>query len=167
MKRSEYEQKMSDLQNQIEELKKVELEEDDKGWKPSLNEKYFYVASNGQIFREAWFDTDTDEARYAIGNYFKMEEEAEFMVEKLKVIAELRRFTSKEHWSTNKSQFELYVEHPDTDDGIQCELNINTWSYVQGSELRFDTERDAQNAINEVGEKRILKYYFEVAEEEL
>lgn len=165
MKRSEYEQKMTGLQNQIEELKKVEIEEDDKGWKPTVGDSYYTIRNDGLLVLCKWIDSDYDNGCYAIGNCFKTREEAEFMVEKLKVIAELKRFISKKPWSTCASQWDLYVEHSDS--GEQCKLNINAWSYEQGSEFQFDTRQDAQNAIDAVGEKRILKYYFGVAEEEL
>lgn len=165
MKRSEYEQKMTGLQNQIEELKKVEIEEDDKGWKPNYGDEYYYIEGRGYIETDIWQDWGVDTGRYSIGNCFKTQEEAEFMVEKLKVIAELKRFTSKKPWSTRTSQWDLYVEHSDS--GEQCKLSINAWSYEQGSEFQFNTRQDAQDAIDAVGEKRILKYYFGVAEEEL
>lgn len=165
MKRSEYEQKMTGLQNQIEELKKVEIEEDDKGWKPNYGDDYYFISGHGCIEIDNWQDWDVDTRRYDMGNCFKTQEEAEFMVEKLKVIAELKRFTSKKHWNIDESQWELYVDHPES--GEQCKLSINAWSYEQGSEFQFDTRQDAQDAIDAVGEKRILKYYFGVAEEEL
>ena len=164
MKRSEYEQKMSDLQNQIEELKKVEIEEDDKVWKPKRGDDYFYIAGRGCVEDDSWQNWSEDNERYSIGNCFKTYEEANFVVEKLKVIAELRQFASKEPWTTKGTQHELFVSHLSN---ARCKLKINEWSYEQGSEFRFDTRQDAQNAIDAVGEKRILKYYFEVAEEEL
>lgn len=162
MKRSEYEKKMADLQDQIEELKKVEIEKDDKRWKPSLNENYYYMSGSGQILYDTWLDTLTGNNRYAIGNCFKTQEEAKFAVEKLKVLAELKEFAEpfNTEWDGNDGHW--YINY---DRNPFC-LDIDHMLTCKGAELYFTTRDDAVKAIKKVGEERIKKYYLGIKESE-
>lgn len=160
MKRSEYEAKMADLQNQIEELKKVDIEEDDKRWKPSLNERYYYVSGSGQIPHETWIDTPLDKNRYAIGNCFKTYEDAEFVLESLKVNAELRKFAERDgaKWGDDTEHYYIYYDFGE-------HIVDTCWTRESAcAELYFATEQDAEKAIEAVGEKRIKKYYLGIKE---
>ena len=59
-----------------------------KVWKPSLGDLYYYINSNGDI-KFSYYNTRSIDKR-CIGNFFKTDEEADHMVEKLKVIRELQ-----------------------------------------------------------------------------
>ncbi len=161
MKRSEYEAKMADLQKQIEELKKVEIEED-RRWKPSLDERYYYTSGSGQILREKWIDTVIDNNRYAIGNCFKTYEEAEFAQERLKVLAELKEFAEQDgaEWGGYTEHYYIYYDFD--------EHFVDTcWTKESAcAELYFAAEKDADLAIEAVGEDRIKKYYLRIKEGE-
>lgn len=63
-----------------------------KVWKPNKNEKYCYIGGDGDIYHTVNVNLTTDDCIFSIGNYFKTDEEAEHMVEKLKVIKELQDF---------------------------------------------------------------------------
>lgn len=60
-------------------------------WKPELDQKYCYLASDGSVLNDL-FDDDfkIDQSRLEIGNCFKTEEEAEQVVKYLKALAVVR-----------------------------------------------------------------------------
>ena len=145
-----------------------EVVEERKVWKPLLGDQYFRINVNTfdlfPITRPCWGDSVFDEENYSIGNCFQTEEEAKYMVEKLKVIKELQDFalenyTEKIDWKNNKQlkffiNFDCYsnrVGYSCTDDTKPVPLNI----YFTSREL-------ALKAIEKVGEERIKKYYFDI-----
>lgn len=137
-----------------------------KVWKPEENETYYYLYSYGKIEEDTWDNADEDIIRYAIGNCFKTRGEAEFATEKLKVIAELKRF-SLEHnegeidWSNDDEQkYCLYFNHE------RNRIMIDNFYVSQflSEQIYFTSDTIAQQAIKEIGEERLEKYYFEVKE---
>ncbi len=158
MRRSEYEAKMKALQDEIEALKKVEIEEDSRRWEPNYDDEYYYVEGRGYVETDTWQDWNVDIGRYNIGNCFKTHEEAEFMIEKLRVLAELKEFAEPRdaEWDgINKHWFIGY------DYGTSRLYTDNRMTY-RHAELHFASEGDARAAIAKVGEERIKKYYLEV-----
>jgi len=93
--------------------------------------------------------------RFKIGNIFKTEEQAEVAVEKLKVEAELRKFSRP--FGNGKSNIEFYYDHEF--DGIM--FNSMKSSQTQGA-IYFESEEKAQQAIETVGVERVKKYIFGV-----
>jgi len=162
MKRSEYEKKMADLQSQIEELKKVKIEEEDKRWKPTIGDSYYIIRSDGLLVPYKWNDSDYDNGCYAIGNCFKTWEEAKFARESLKVLAELRNFSEEDdaEWDGEIRHYHIYYDF----DGDAVRVD---WNKVYAcAELYFATEECAERAIEAVGKDRIKKYYLRIKESE-
>ncbi len=137
-----------------------------KVWKPEENETYYYSYSDGHIEKATCDNGNMDKNRYAIGNCFKTKEEAEFAIERLKVIADLKRFALEHNgeeidWRKNEqTKYCLCFEHDVN------RVGINSFYIVQHSseQIYFTSETTAQQAIKEIGEERIKKYYFEVEE---
>lgn len=136
-----------------------------KVWKPEKGEKYYYSYSYGYIEEATWDNVNVDKNRYAIGNCFKIKEEAKFAIEKLKVINELKRFALEHNeeeidWSNiNQNKYYLYFYH---DKNRTC---ISACTYSQYAQCIYYTSIEiARAAIQEIGEERIKKYYFEVKE---
>lgn len=133
-------------------------------WRPQYGEKYWIVGSNSvDVYMEVWHDGNGDLLRYGIGNCFKSIEEAKFALEKLKVLAELRRFAK---------------ENNPPDFNIMCEVTEKWYLYMSirdmkvkktslyyclPSEITFATATLADKAINTIGEDRLIKYYFNCA----
>lgn len=46
-------------------------------WKPASLENYFFIVSDGTVFREVWRTRPIDATRHQIGNCYKTKEEAE------------------------------------------------------------------------------------------
>lgn len=135
-----------------------------KVWKPEKGEKYYYSYSDGFIKESTWDNVNVDKNRYAIGNCFKIKEEAKFALERQKVITELKRFAlehnDKEIDWNNIEQRKCFLSYQH-DKNI---IFIDFYYSVQIYNIYFTSEEIAQAAIKEIGEERLRKYYFEVKE---
>lgn len=135
-----------------------------KVWKPEKDEIYYYLYSYGKIEEDTWDNINEDRIRYAIGNCFKTKEEAEFALERQKVIMELKRFAlehNKEDIDWNDSEQRKYVLSYQHDKNI---IFIDYYYDYQSCSIYFTSEEIAQTAIKEIGKERLEKYYFEVKE---
>ena len=146
------------LQEELKALKEriAELEEQEKQERefPQYGNTYWCINAYGGVSKEIWDGYDIEKDMFEIGNGFRTEQEAEFAVEKLKVEAELRKFSRPFHWGgenwilsmgTNKDIFLVYEDD---------EMN-------QGA-IYFEDEYKANEATDTVGEERIKKYIFGV-----
>lgn len=147
------------LLNRIEELEKELAELKCKvkeGTKfPEYGDIYWCIDAEGIVYVNTFEGIQADRNILEIGNVFKTAEEAEFAVEKLKVEAELRKFSRPFEYGENCTEF--YYDHEFG--GIMfCTL---TASQTQGA-IYFESREKAEGAIETVGEGRIKKYIFEV-----
>lgn len=131
-----------------------------KVWKPSLGDLYYYINSNGDI-KLSYYNTRSIDKR-CIGNYFKTDEEAEHMVEKLKVIKELQDFAIENRdeeidWY-DKEQDKWEISYKDSNVEPIC----NNYYRAQAFNIYFASKEIAQEAIKKIGEDRIKKYYFDI-----
>lgn len=135
-----------------------------KVWKPEIGESYYTLSNEGLILKVRCNGCYSDENRFLIGNCFKTREEAEFALEKQKVITELKRY-ALEH---NKKEIDWYVngtcKYYIQYDYVNNKLNTSHTRYFKNnnSSMYFTSEKIANAAIKEIGEERIKKYYFEV-----
>lgn len=147
------------LQEELKVLKQriAELEEQVKEEQefPQDGDEYCYIDDEGYILNEKWDGLDFEEYRLAVGNVFKTKDQAEFAVEKLKVEAELRKFSKP----FELDSFNHYI-FLDTDS--DC-LDVDSLSYCQSQgTIHFESEEKAKQAIESVREERIKKYIFGV-----
>lgn len=137
-----------------------------KDWEPKKGDKYYYINDAGSIFNYDCREDISDEAHLNIGNYFKTEEDAKHMVEKLKVIRKLQKFAYENNekeinWNNEKqSKFFLYFDYYLKRVRISSCIN---WIYLPFN-IYFNSEEIAKKAIDTIGEERIKKYYFDVEE---
>lgn len=130
-----------------------------KVWKPQEGDDFYTIYGDGSIYTLTWFNIADRVKRYEIGNCFKTEEEAKFALEKLKVITELKRFAMKHNegeinWNDNKQyKYILCFDHDE---------NCVKWVQYQHAHIYFTSREIAEQAIKEIGEERLKKYYFEV-----
>ena len=140
------------LKERIAELEELAKEEQEF---PQSGERYWYSNGGGMVNSCFWKSEQFDLNRYRIGNMFKTEEQAEFAVEKLKVEAELRKFSrlfadgeENNHIKYSPSFDELSV--------------LTSFSYQDQGVFYFESREKVQQAIDTVGEERIKKYIFGV-----
>ena len=122
---------------------------------PKMGDIYWRIDDRGSVDNCMYNNYYTDNHRQAIGNFFKTKKQAEFVVEKLKVEAELREFSTnfvlyKENWflslaDTRKDVRPLY-EHRNDTQGV----------------IYFESREKAEEAMDTVSEERIKKYIFGV-----
>ena len=147
------------LQEELKALKEriAELEEQVKGEQefPQDGDAYWFIDDEGGMSSTFYKNYYLDIYRQKIGNIFRTEDEAEFAVEKLKVEAELRKFSRT--FEDDISDWYIYYDTESqriyTDSRMYCQ--------TQGA-IYFESEQVAQQAIELVGEDRIKKYIFGV-----
>lgn len=143
------------------------VEEKTKYWKPKESERYYFIdAYQEGIGNDTNDGTDVDDFRLSIGNYFKTKEEAEHMVEKLKVIHELQKFAYENNereidWNDDTQQ-EHFIFYNHNNDKVDV-----TWRGVNQFlpfNIYFAPQEIVLKAIETIGADRIKKYYFDVKE---
>lgn len=144
------EQTLHELQN--------ELEKKEGRWKPNCEDEYYCVLSDGNVCPVMYRGLEVGIDRLSIGNYFKTKEEAEFMVENLKVIEELKEFAFEPNWeNSNQKKWYLSYYHDSGKIGIYYAFGAERMN-----EIYFVTHGECKKAIETVGEDRIKKYLFRV-----
>lgn len=141
----ELKQRIDELEQQVREEQRF----------PQVEDDYWCVNNDTEVSEIVWYGDNYDQGRLSIGNVFKTEEEAEFVVEKLKVEAELRKFSRpfEEGENNYHISFETYDKFIDIDSLL--------YRQTQGV-FYFESREKVENAIESVGEERIKKYIFEV-----
>ena len=140
------------------------VEEKKKYWTPKEKEKYFYIEDCMGVSDDRNVQAPIDYCRFNIGNFFKTKEEAEHILEKLKVIHELQKFAYENNegeidWKNfNQCKYKIFYDAEDedlyVDYSVQCES--------EPFNIYFTSFKVAKKAIEEIGEDRIKKYYFNV-----
>ena len=138
------------LKERIAELEELAKEEQEF---PQDGDGYWYIDDYGYILSEKWDGLDFEEFRLEIGNVFKTKEQAEFAAEKLKVEAELRKFSRPFEKGEYNSYIFFYI------DGDYLEVGYKVSTPSQGA-IYFESEEKARKVIEAVGEERIKKYIF-------
>lgn len=139
-----------------------------KVWRPEYKEEYYCLVSTGEVECTSYSQNlRSDEDRVILGNCFETKEEAEHMVEKLKVIKELQDFAlehnEREIGKTIKDALEnCYLTYHYIDKKVKIE-NCYNYKYLPFN-LYFTSKEIAKQAIETIGEERIKKYYFDVEE---
>ena len=163
MTKQELEQKIEQLQKQLDELKKVKVEETKKKWIPAENELYYFVESNLDIYNadntnRSFFDIP----RIEIGNCFETKEQAQFIADKIKYTLMFKNYV-EEHsepidWNDREQKkWCIYYDYV---------ANEITFCYAehfknQGT-IYASSEEILKNAIEYVGEDNVKKYILEV-----
>ena len=103
MNNKELMQKISELENiitqskqKIEELK-IEVENNKKkkeGWKPDIDEKYYYISKHGYVYDHIFADDDIDNGLLNNKNCFKTPKEAEEETLAERLYRELKQFAN-------------------------------------------------------------------------
>ena len=163
MTKTEMLDKINALETEIANLR-AELEKPDTPgpWVPEKGEKFWLIYNFGAVNGQYQWDNDAfDRGKLSIGNIFRTQEDAEFMLERLKVLAELRRLAKGfvPDWrDTNQKKWYLCC---DVGGSIHCDY---TYGISYGVPVYFQSREDAQAAIEAVGAERLKRYYFMVGE---
>lgn len=142
-----------------------EVVEEKEVWKPKKGERYCFYDSEGAIYEIKYDGDSIDKNRLDLGNCFKTRQEAEHMVEKLKIIKELRDFAlennEKEIDWKNPNQVKHIIVYNNETQIMRTDLWYASTQYIPFN-IYFTSKEIAQRAIETIGEDRIKKYYFDV-----
>lgn len=158
IKLSEIETKYGDYLVDEDKLKELLIEPKPKTvYDLKKGDGYFYLFNTGTIENAVWSCHQIDYDRLLVGNVFLTEEDAKFAYERLWVIAELKKYAkefSDEEWDDcTLSKYSIRY------DFRICRVGVVMSFSVTGTELYFESEEKAQEAIKAVGEERVKKYY--------
>ena len=141
------------LKERIAELEELEKEEQKF---PQEGDSFYSISETGNIEGGMiWGGYPVDMNRMAMGNIFKTKEQAEFAVEKLKVEAELRKFSRP----FKEDEYNYFIQIHQSHNNIVTESD--DFYQTQGT-IYFESTTIANEAIDTVGEDRIKKYIFGV-----
>ena len=118
-------------------------------------EEYYYITEDGEI-ETTYFDSFYDEKIRSLGNAFLTSEEAELEAERRRVEAIIRKYSRPfKNGECN------YIVVCDTEDNMTF-IRVAQFHYLGGPV--FASEEIAQKVIDEIGEDRLIKYWFGVTE---
>lgn len=146
------------LQKVIETDKEEQKKKETKNhWKPITSEKYFFTYSDGDVDSVIWTENKADKGRYGLRNVFRTKEDAEFEVERRKIIAELQNYADDHNGEISNPSDAFWIAFDEDDMSITVEME----SYLPpvGTVLFSDADT-AYDAIESIGEDRIIKYMF-------
>ena len=147
------------VQDEIKALKQriAELEQQAKQEQefPQYGDTYWCINAYGGVSKETWDGYDIEKDMLEIGNGFRTEQEAEFAFEKLKVEAELRKFSRP----FKEDEYNYFIQiHPSHNNIV---VESDDFYQTQGT-IYFESTAIANEATDTVGEERIKKYLFGV-----
>lgn len=125
-------------------------------WIPEKEGMYWCMDNNGWAFTSNWEDDTSDRSRLEIGNVFKTREEVKFEVERLKVLAIMKKY-SKPFEQYRNNYCIVFDQEEDS-------VEIKIFSMWDTGIYYFESEEMALKVIDEIGEDRLKKYYFRMDE---
>lgn len=131
-----------------------------KNWEPKEGEAYYLILTQGFIDYTIYdSDSRADNERLSFGNCFKTREEAEHMLQKIRIIIQLRKL-SNISFNDNCKQ-EKFVIFYNTENQ---QIKITQHKFIREIpfNIYFKNKKDCQKAIETIGEENLKKYYFDV-----
>lgn len=169
MTKKELEDKISELEKQLVELK-GELEKEDSKmpvgeiWKPEENEEYYFNYFDGltDYYRNEFDNEDT--MLMQIGNCYHTREKAEFEANREKYTRLFRQYVEQHSepldWkNSNEKKYTLYYEY------IGKKIKYDNFSVCRYfSTIYASSEEVLKEAVDFVGEENVKKYILEIGE---
>lgn len=155
-------ERLAEMRKQmIEELQgQVESEDNPKTiWDLKIEdgEGYYRLFGDGDI-NKLVFNTDNGECTRDMGNAFLTREEAEFEREKRKIESIMRKYSRP----FEEGEVNYFLAYNHESEAIDVDYY---WSINNGLPY-FESEEIVQKVIDEIGEDRLRKYWFGVADDE-
>ena len=130
-------------------------------------EIFFFIGSAGEVWEKDFVPGNpSDENRFLLGNAFPTREAAEFEVERLKVLHEIKEFIAKNDdkeidW-TDSVEFKYVLTYRIEDSKVSAGVFYSDMKYQK--ELCASSGKVIDDMIETIGEERIKKYYFGITE---
>lgn len=168
MNNKELMQKISELENvitqskqKIEELK-IEVENNKKkkeGWKPDIDEKYYYISKYGYVYDHIFADDDIDNGLINNKNCFKTPKEAEEETLAERLYRELKQFANNNNKDNIRWNDEDQWKYNITFTHNNKQLTIFATVDCQAQNVVYFTERETALEAIELFRKDLEAYY--------
>lgn len=147
-----------------EDWKIYKEKEKNKSCKLKEGDTYFYISGTGKVISDTFMPClPSDNDKVLFNNAFQTEEEAEHMLEKIKIINKLRELS-------NINFNDTYAEaHYAIAYDVEANEITFTVSYYYKNfpfNIYFATKEDCKKVVETIGEDNLKKYYFDIAEVE-
>lgn len=129
-------------------------------WKPQADETYYSIDKSGIILGTNNVEFDMDRRAIELGNCFKTKEKALHMVEKIKIINKLREL-SNINFNDDCKKEHYVISYNNESKKIICDVH-HLYIRELPFNIYFATQKDCENAIKEIGEDNLKKYYFDI-----
>lgn len=157
--KAEIEEVKNQYLKQLEEIKAkieaLESEEEDNRWKPKVDEDYWWVDVDGELYKNKWDNGEFDNGVFNHTDIFPTEKQAEFDSECKRIRRELMK--CGKNFVLNQYNWAIYYNYRDKAIGYW----VSTLCF-HPFDIYFESEEMAKKAVKEVGEDRIKKYLFGV-----
>lgn len=151
MNRKEYEERIAKLEKELDELKEVEIKDDEF---PKYGQAYWFVDIDGYVVRSYWSDDTDDNYRKDFLRIFKTKKECKRYLEIQKAFKEKSKNFEPNWKDVNQDKYYLFY------DNISNSIKISYLSTVQIKSLFFKSKEILEELISRFGEEDIKKYYF-------
>ena len=155
----EYEIEISE--EQVKEIEKPKY----KRWRAEEGEEYYFLSDLGEILSAIDCGDKSDNFLYAIGNYFKTKEEAEFRRQQLLYLQQYRDFIGEDLVTEDDWKKPLLGKHATCIDNYCNGLTLTTNNYLKIQGVIYSNSKEKiEKFIKEIGEDNFKKYILEVKE---
>lgn len=127
-------------------------------WKPNVGDKYYYISNTGSILYYMYDEDVTNKAIISIGNCFETKEEAQHMLQKIRIINQLQELSNIKFNENQKSKWCIFYDF----DKNELTCIYNRYCKHSPFEVYFASKENCQKAIETIGEDNLKKYYFDV-----
>ena len=145
-----------------EDWKIYQEKENNKSWNPKEGDTIFYITETGRVISGTFLSLlPSDIAKVRFNNAFQTREEAEHMLEKIKIINKLRELSNIKFNENHKEKWYIFY------DFSYNKVDYTYNRYIKNSpfEIFFKTKQECERAIKTIGEDNLKKYYFDVDRE--
>ena len=124
---------------------------------PEFGDVYWIIDGEGEAAIQKWIDDSYDKGALANNAIFETQEAAEFEAERLKVLRELEKLGRA--FKPFEKNYSVSLEYRFLHKEELVIIFTEAAKHLYGK-YYFDTEEEAQEAINKIGADRIKKYLF-------
>ena len=140
-----------------------EPDEPNKSWKPKEGDTIFYISESGRVISGTFLSLlPSDNDKVLFNNAFQTREEAEHMLEKIKIINKLRELSNIDFKDTCGTPHYVIAYDFETN---EITFNVSYYYKYLPFNIYFATVEDCKKAIEIIGADNLKKYYFDVGEE--
>lgn len=142
-----------------EDWKIYKEKENNKSWKPKEGDTIFYIIESGRVISGTFLSLlPSDNDKVLFNNAFQTREEAQHMLQKIRIINQLQELSNIKFNENQKSKWCIFYDFNKNE--LTC--IYNRCCKHSPFEVYFASEEDCQKAIDTIGVENLKKYYFDV-----